>query len=516
MWSEDITTLSKTERILRKVYSMCRISTAKCLPLKPTSSILEALDIYNRTQMELREISEPVSNNYSETYNTYSLLDMEKAFPNIDWTQVADGLGVDVGAANRNSYFMKYMLEEQAEELQYNVLRADPTYKWTLLNDYYNHPVFAHIFQRHRRNSIALGKSMRTKNMKSHKEKLFLIRHPEYFRKLNDLLEDGPGQLWSITMSSKHSRNTTLHQPPGDRLLVDENVASQDRKKVVKEVYQMAEAVQSELISRIDKIDWLSPSTSTSYEEIDKYHQDYFPILKTNDYLEAFRLLIDAHTKNERKEMLQERLSQQLFDQSPTIVNAFHMLSLNSIALPYAQLMKPFYETDFPTAFKYGNTATILGHEMAHGFDNSGIQFGMIGDFRKGRSLLDDYSKLLFNQTMNCLANQYSKNCCMKVNGVNKCVDGRKTQGENMADIFGLQLAYSAFQKVKAKSNQNVNLPGLLRNYTQEQLFWISFAQGWCLNVNKPADLTVLFSDTHSFGKCRVNEALKNVQEFGE
>lgn len=50
-----------------------------------------------------------------------------------------------------------------------------------------------------------------------------------------------------------------------------------------------------------------------------------------------------------------------------------------------------------------------------------------------------------------------------------------RVSGENIADNGGLKAAYHAYLKLSKNSSKDYFLPGL--NYTQNQLFFISFAQ---------------------------------------
>lgn len=55
-------------------------------------------------------------------------------------------------------------------------------------------------------------------------------------------------------------------------------------------------------------------------------------------------------------------------------------------------------------------------------------------------------------------------------------LDGKLTQGENIADNGGLREAFRAYKKLKAERSPRKELPGLVK-YTDEQLFFLGFAQ---------------------------------------
>jgi putative endopeptidase len=91
-------------------------------------------------------------------------------------------------------------------------------------------------------------------------------------------------------------------------------------------------------------------------------------------------------------------------------------------------------------------------------------------------------------------------------------VNGELTQGENIADLGGVKLAYAALQKALDKNPQESGkkIDGL----TPEQRFFLSFAAIW-KSKQRDEDLKLrLNTDPHSPARYRVDGPLSNLPEF--
>ncbi|KAJ8686860.1 hypothetical protein QAD02_022654, partial [Eretmocerus hayati] len=92
-------------------------------------------------------------------------------------------------------------------------------------------------------------------------------------------------------------------------------------------------------------------------------------------------------------------------------------------------------------------------------------------------------------------------------------VNGINTQGENIADNGGIRQAYRAYQSLRSRSPSQLALPGLV-DYTQEQLFFLGFAQVWCGNNTSGALKSKLVQGVHAPNHFRVIGTLSNNAEF--
>ncbi|KAH8283898.1 hypothetical protein KR054_004671 [Drosophila jambulina] len=191
---------------------------------------------------------------------------------------------------------------------------------------------------------------------------------------------------------------------------------------------------------------------------------------------------------------------------SPSNVNAFHTFQSNAITVPIAILQYPFYDLGLE-ALNYGSIGTILGHELTHGFDDSGRRFDRAGNMVEWWSnrTIDEY----INRT-DCFVEQYSR---YHLEDIDEYIDGELTLGENIADNGGMREAFYAYRLyVKEVGRERAKLPGL-EHYTHEQLFFISFGNLWC-ETYTPAASRYALSDSHCPGQMRLRGVLSNSEEF--
>ena len=66
---------------------------------------------------------------------------------------------------------------------------------------------------------------------------------------------------------------------------------------------------------------------------------------------------------------------------SPQTVNAYYNSTRNEIVFPAAILQPPFFDPDADPALNYGGIGAVIGHELMHGYDDSGSQFEAKGNF---------------------------------------------------------------------------------------------------------------------------------------
>ncbi|XP_054747358.1 phosphate-regulating neutral endopeptidase PHEX [Anastrepha obliqua] len=193
---------------------------------------------------------------------------------------------------------------------------------------------------------------------------------------------------------------------------------------------------------------------------------------------------------------------------SPSNVNAFHTFQHNTITIPIAILQYPFYDLGME-ALNYGSVGTILGHELTHGFDDSGRMFDKDGNMVQWWS--NETIKEYINRT-ECFVDQYNH---YFLPDIEEYIDGELTLGENIADNGGMREAFHAYRMyVKEMGAERVKLPGL-EKYSNEQLFFISFGNLWC-ETYTPAASRYALEDSHCPGKIRLKGVLSNSEEFAQ
>src|SRR5213082_3912431 len=189
---------------------------------------------------------------------------------------------------------------------------------------------------------------------------------------------------------------------------------------------------------------------------------------------------------------------------TPPTVNAYYNPNMNEIVFPAGILQPPFFYANADDAVNYGAIGAVIGHEMTHGFDDQGRQFDAVGNLRDWWS---KQSAAEYDKRRKAVVDQYS--AYQPLPGLH--VNGELTQGENIADIGGVKLAYAALQKALAGKPQE-KIDGL----TPEQRFFLSFATIW-KSKQRDEDLKLrLNTDPHSPARYRVNGPLSDLPEFAK
>jgi len=188
---------------------------------------------------------------------------------------------------------------------------------------------------------------------------------------------------------------------------------------------------------------------------------------------------------------------------SPQTVNAYYNPLYNEIVFPAAILQPPFFNFEADPAVNFGGIGAVIGHEMTHGFDDSGAEFDGDGNLQNWWTPED---KKNFENATQALAKQYDQ--YEPVKGV--FVNGTFTSGENIADLGGVNIAFDALQ-MYLKDKGNVDK---ISNFTQDQRFFISWGTVWrTLSTDKYLTNQVK-TDPHSPGYFRSFGPLVNVDAW--
>ena len=189
-----------------------------------------------------------------------------------------------------------------------------------------------------------------------------------------------------------------------------------------------------------------------------------------------------------------------LWEMTPQTVNAYYDPTMNQITVPAAILQPPFFDANADPAVNYAETgATTIGHEMGHGFDDSGRQYDA-----KGR-LHDWWTKetaAKYKAKAERIAAQFDQ--YEPIPGVH--IKGKLTLGENLADLGGLEAAYDAYRRYVARHGE----PPVIDGYTGDQRFFIAYAQAWQGKRREGALRQQLLSNPHSPDKYRVDGIVRN------
>lgn len=373
-----------------------------------------------------------------------------------------------------------------------------------------------------------------------------LVGQPSYYKKLDTLLKTQPIEVWkdkaffgalndAATSLSKNFReahfdfygrilNGQKQQKERWKIIaynVDgglgellgqiyvEKYFTPDAKKRMLDLVNNLQEVYKE---RIEKLDWMSPETKR--QALGKLAAFTKKIGYPNKWKKYDDVEISkgAYYKNQQsiakhnyKEMIKKvdkPVDRTEWGMTPPTVNAYYNPTFNEIVFPAGILQFPFFDKDADDAINYGAIGAVIGHEMTHGFDDQGRQYDKNGNLKDWWTTADADK---FKNRVQVMIDQYNKFTVLKDLHVN----GSLTQGENLADIGGVAIAYQAFKNTpEGKSDTKID------GFTPDQRFFLSFAQIWRIKDRDERMRMRINVDPHSPEIYRVNGPLSNTPAF--
>ncbi len=183
------------------------------------------------------------------------------------------------------------------------------------------------------------------------------------------------------------------------------------------------------------------------------------------------------------------------------VVNAYYHPLRNEIVFPAGILQPPFFYADADDAVNYGAIGTVIGHEITHGFDDTGSRFDAAGALRDWWTVED---RTEFERRAAMIVDQFDG--YVVVDDVH--VNGRLTLGENIADLGGIAIALDAMHEAVVPDAPAI--AGL----TPDQRFFLAYATQWRMGYTEAASRMLANVDTHSPSRFRVNGPLSNTPAF--
>ncbi|XP_078665100.1 neprilysin-like [Branchiostoma floridae x Branchiostoma belcheri] len=291
----------------------------------------------------------------------------------------------------------------------------------------------------------------------------------------------------------------------------------------------MIDYIHDAFLELLDENDWMDEETKVvaaekadsmrrfvAYDDyimdnVTRLNQEYEMLqFDEDEYFENYVHYLMASSNNTFS-FLRKPVNKDTWITVPTVVNAFYSPSENSISFPAGILRSPFYDGDYPWYLNFGGIGAVIGHEITHGFDDSGRQFDKNGNLEQwwNQDITDS-----FKEKAQCMIDQYSNYVDPETGDLKLNVSGRLTAGENIADNGGLKQTFRGYKKWAAANGPEPMLPGL--SLTPEQLLFVNFGQTWCAKANQQTAQRLLFTDNHSPGRFRVIGSLSNSRDFAE
>ncbi|SHF80125.1 endothelin-converting enzyme/putative endopeptidase [Salegentibacter echinorum] len=413
-----------------------------------------------------------------KTYNPKTVSELQKMAPAIEWSTYFN----DIGAKDLDTIIVsqpKYIEAMQQVFAKNNVEDWKDYLKWSIFNDA----------------AGTLSTEIETANW-------------EFYNKtLRGAQEQRPRKERALK-----TVNRTVGEALG-KLYVEEHFPAEAKDKAQEMISNLIKAYES----RIDNLSWMDEKTKekakeklstttikVGYPDDWKDYSD-LEIVAVEDDGSYFQNMMNASKWRVADNMadLGQPVDKTEWFMPPQTVNAYYNPSYNEIVFPAAILQPPFYDYKADAAVNYGGIGAVIGHEISHGFDDSGARFDAEGNLNNWWT---DKDLEKFEALGKDLADQYSNIEVLD----SVYINGQFTLGENIGDLGGVNAAYDGLQ-IHLKEHGN---PGKIDGYTPEQRFFLSWATVWRTKMRDEALKNKIKTDPHSPGMYRAYVPLQNIDAF--
>lgn len=338
---------------------------------------------------------------------------------------------------------------------------------------------------------------------------------------LSDEFQDASFELYGKVMSGKEEQeprwkramvipNSILGEAVG-QLYVEKYFPPENKTYML----TLVENLRKALSKHIANLSWMSDETKKLAQDKlssltvkigypDKW-KDYseIDVDPAKSYLENVYAASVWYVRDNYKR-LNKPVDKTEWHMTPQTVNAYYSPFNNEICFPAGILQAPYFMPDADDALNYGAIGVVIGHEMTHGFDDSGRKYDKEGNLNNWWSEEDTNR---FIELSDKLVEQFDK--IEVAPGVH--ANGRFTLGENIADQGGLRVALTAYFDTMEGREMKV-----IEGFSPLQRFYLAYANVWAANIRDEEILVRTKSDPHSLNIYRVNATLKNLRPFYE
>jgi len=452
-------------KYIAKLFSLTGVDTATAS--KKAAGILKLETAIAQSHLTPVELRDPVKN-----YNKFTFADFQKQVPDIDLTDAFKrmGLTTDTVLVGQPKYY-------QALD---GLLKTTPIDVWKDKVE----------FDELNGASSLLSKDFRDANFDfSGKILSGEKKEKERWKTMAESVDGGLGELLGQLYVAKYF--------------------TPDAKQRMKDLVNNLQSVYSQ---RLKNEDWMTDATrQKAVEKLaaftkkigypDKWKK-YDDVTIDKGAYYANEQSIAEHNYNEMIRKIGKPVDRTEWGMTPPTVNAYYNPTFNEIVFPAGILQFPFFDKNADDAINYGAIGAVIGHEMTHGFDDQGRQYDKDGNLHDWWAPED---AVKFKAKVAMLINQFNNYTVL--DGLH--VNGALTQGENLADLGGLTIAYQAFKNTpEGKSNTKID------GFTPDQRFFLAFAQIWRIKTRDEMLRTRISTDPHSPEQYRVNGPLSNTQAF--
>ncbi|XP_046806141.1 neprilysin-4-like [Lucilia cuprina] len=243
-----------------------------------------------------------------------------------------------------------------------------------------------------------------------------------------------------------------------------------------------------------------------AYEDVD-FQTEYSSLkILSGEFFENLKSVLQLRGHNFRMKLEE---APKLEEHKKLSFTPAYAAEYNRVILPVAFLQPRYLWDDvYPKALKYGTLGFIMGHEMAHGFDDTIRKFDAKGNLNNWWDL---NASAIFDARKECLRQQYGK---QRFGG--ELLPKTQAQGENIADNVGIRIAYAAYEMWLSENYHTPEHLPHMDSINARQLFFISTAQMWCTDINRILHHILITTDVHPPEEVRVRTMFANFDAFAE
>ncbi|HEX6124620.1 MAG TPA: M13 family metallopeptidase [Pyrinomonadaceae bacterium] len=278
---------------------------------------------------------------------------------------------------------------------------------------------------------------------------------------------------------------------------------------------EMIDNLLAAMKERINKLDWMSEATKKeAHAKLASFKRKIgYPdklrgykglTIDDKSYVGNVMKAIQFQTRRNFEDLGKPR-DKTRWPYSPTTVNASYSSINNDITFPAGILQPPFFNFEADDPINYGAIGGVIGHEISHGFDDSGSRFDAEGNLKMWWTAED---RKLFEERASCVVKQWDAYEVQP--GI--FMVGKLALGENIGDFAGLNIAYDALMKSMEGKPRPANIDG----FTPEQRFFLGWAQVWASKYTTAAEILQAKNGPHSLPRWRVNGPLSNMPQFAK
>jgi len=282
---------------------------------------------------------------------------------------------------------------------------------------------------------------------------------------------------------------------------------------------ELTGALKTAFARRIMNLDWMS--NETKGRALDKLDSFTFEIGEPQKFLEYEGLTfaasdlfgnavrsIEWRWNRDLKQLGQPVDDSYWEGMGPQQVNAFFDPSRNRCVFLAGILQPPFFNADADMSVNFGGIGAVIGHEMTHGFDDSGRNYDKDGRLDNWWTPEDAEE---FENRSRAYGEQFAQWTAGLPPGMHE--NPELTMGENIADLGGVTIALDAYHMWAENNNYEPQAPLLERNddgLEGDRRFFAAFAQVWRSKYTEDALKQRLTSDPHSVSFIRATIPLQN------